>query len=135
MELTINCDGGSRGNPGKAAAGFVIRDSTGKVLAEEGIFLGMATNNEAEYEGLIRALVKAASLGGKKLKVIMDSELVVRQMTGRYRVKAPALLVKFKTAMELERNFESVSYEHVLRSDRNQARADWLVNRVLDRIY
>ena len=84
-------DGGARGNPGPAAVGYRIEDEAGGVLDEAGRTIGVATNNEAEYRALITALERAAALGATEVEVRSDSELLMRQMTGRYRVKSPHL--------------------------------------------
>ena len=97
-ELTIYTDGASRGNPGHAGAGVVICDEAGNVVQEIADYLGQRTNNVAEYEALLRALSAARSLGARRLRVISDSELMVRQMNGTYRVKNEGLLPLFKRA-------------------------------------
>jgi ribonuclease HI len=130
MEITIFADGGSRGNPGPAACGAVLYDSAGSVLREVGIFLGVATNNVAEWQGLIEGLQAAHVLGAQRVKVRLDSELVVKQMHGEYRVKQTHLIPLHKRAKELVVHFAHVEIRHV-RREQNTA-ADALVNRVLD---
>ncbi|MCE5326676.1 MAG: ribonuclease HI family protein [Planctomycetaceae bacterium] len=124
-------DGGARGNPGPAAAGVVIKDAaTGKAIYKAGIFIGHATNNIAEYQGLLNAFKTAAKLGAQKVLVLSDSELMVRQMTGRYRVKNAGLRPLFEQAGALAEQFKHVEYRHVRREQNTEA--DDLVNRALD---
>lgn len=131
MKLTIHFDGGSRGNPGPASAGVVITDTdTGKPLHQAGYFLGTCTNNVAEYHGLIRSLKQARALGGTSLDIHSDSELLVRQITGQYRVKSPDLKPLYQEAVKRLRMFDHWEVQHVCR-DRNQ-RADELANLAMD---
>lgn len=123
-------DGGSRGNPGPAASGAVIFDERGAVLREVGTFLGRATNNVAEWTGLVTGLEAAVELGIDDLAVRLDSELVVKQISGAYRVKNEALIPLHARAKALLRKFARVDVGHVPRA-RNKA-ADALVNAVLD---
>jgi len=129
-QIIVNCDGGSRGNPGPAAIGVVVRDSE-KVLERYHEKLGEQTNNFAEYSGLIKSLELARKYGSEVV-IIMDSELVVKQMLGEYAVKAENLIPLFTKAKQLEKEFNSVEYRHVLRDDNFQAMADQLVNQALD---
>ncbi len=132
MRVVINIDGGARGNPGPAAAGVVIRSADdGTVLHEAGIYLGHATNNVAEYSGLLAGLKQAAALGAKEVEIVSDSELLVRQMNGRYRVKAPGLIPLFLQAQDLRGKFDKCIFRHVRREE-NKA-ADGLVNLAIDR--
>ena len=128
--LILYTDGASRGNPGPAAIGAIIQDESGRVLHKVGRAIGRATNNQAEYRALILGLEEAARLGATHLEVRMDSELIVRQLEGRYRVKDANLKPLFRQASELLRKFPSVTIRHVPR-EANQ-RADALVNAVLD---
>ena len=129
--VRIYIDGGSRGNPGPAAAGVVIRCAeTGDILHRGGIYLGRATNNVAEYSGLLEGLTKAVSLGARRVEVVSDSELLVRQMTGRYRVKNEGLLPLYRQASELRQQFDECTFRHVRREE--NVEADHLVNRALD---
>jgi len=130
-QATMFCDGGSRGNPGPAASGSVVLAPDGRTIAEVGVFLGIATNNVAEWNGLCAGLEAAADHGIKRLAVRMDSELVVKQIKGVYRVKHPALKPFFARAKMLLRRFESVDIQHVPR--KLNAAADAVVNQVLDR--
>lgn len=128
--MIVNTDGGSRGNPGPGAAAAVLKDSNGVTVKEVGKYLGSCTNNEAEYHGLLLGLNMALEEGAQDLTVNMDSELVIKQLLGEYRVKNGALAVFFKQAKELEKKFKSVKYVHVMREKNKEA--DALVNRTLD---
>jgi ribonuclease HI len=131
LSVTIHIDGGSRGNPGPAASGIVIRNAAdNQILCGHGFFLGHATNNVAEYRGLIEGLKKAAELGAKKVEVVSDSELMVRQMLGQYRVKNPGLATLFQEAAQLRKNFQQFNIRHVRREQNKDA--DRLVNQALD---
>jgi ribonuclease HI len=123
-------DGGSRGNPGPAASGAVLFDERGEVLREVGTFLGVATNNIAEWTGLITGLEAALDLGIDDLAVRLDSELVVKQISGAYRVKHAGLIPLHAKAKTLLRRFARVDVQHVRRKE--NAAADALVNQVLD---
>jgi len=115
VKLTINIDGGSRGNPGPAGAGVIVRDAAGTVLAAQGVFLKHATNNVAEYTGLLTALQTARRLGGSDVAIFSDSELLVRQMNGQYRVKNEGLKPLFDQAGALASHLPRVTYTHVRR--------------------
>lgn len=128
--VIANIDGGARGNPGPAAYGVVVRNSKGEVLAELSDYLGLQTNNFAEYSGLLAALDYAVRQGYKSFKIFSDSELLVRQMQGRYKVNNLALQELFARAQSMVRKLDRFSIEHVLR-ERNKE-ADRLVNKVLD---
>ncbi len=123
-------DGGSRGNPGPAAWGYTITDSSGESVARQGRAIGVATNNEAEYGGLIAGLARALDLGIRHLTVHGDSKLVIEQMAGRWRVKAPGLQGLSRDARDLSRRFTSITFEHVRRAHNSEA--DSLVNEALD---
>lgn len=127
---TVNSDGGARGNPGPGGAGIVLRDPTGTVVAAGGAFLGTVTNNVAEYEALLWGLRAARALGAERLRVRADSELVVKQLRGEYRVKNKGLQPLFCEAQELRRGFAEVVFEHVLRA--NNAEADAMANEAMD---
>jgi len=127
---TLYTDGGARGNPGPAGIGFVVISDTAEELAAAGRYLGEATNNVAEYEALLAGLRAARALGIEELLVRADSELVVKQMRGEYRVKHPNLKPLFATAQELVRGFAAVGFEHVRRAD--NTRADALANEAMD---
>ena len=130
MKAKLSTDGGARGNPGPAAFGYVLESDDGHVLAAHGEAIGHATNNVAEYRGLVAGLAKAAELGVNELDVVSDSELLVKQMRGEYRVKNPALRVLWEEANELERRFAKVRYTAVRRAHNDLA--DRLVNEALD---
>lgn len=126
----IHIDGGARGNPGPAGAGVVIADADGTPVHEAGYFLGRATNNVAEYQGLLRALEQAAAIGARQVTLRSDSQLLVRQLTGEYRVKSTDLRPLFERAQSLLRRFGRWSIEHVPRAE--NARADALANQAMD---
>lgn len=130
MDATINIDGGSRGNPGPASYAVVMKTSDGETIEDTG-FLGQATNNVAEYTGLIKALELAKKHHLKTLQIYSDSELLVKQMSGEYRVKNEELKGLFDEANELKKKFSKVVISHV-RREQNK-RADELCNITLDR--
>ena len=123
-------DGGSRGNPGPAASGAVLFDEQGEVVEEIGTYLGVATNNVAEWTGLLQGLKAALARGVDELAVRLDSELVVKQLSGAYRVKHPGLIPLHAEAKSLLRKFAHVEVRHVPR--KQNAAADAVVNQVLD---
>ncbi len=127
----MRCDGGSRGNPGPGALGFVLSDPSGAEVEARGEYLGHVTNNVAEYRSLIAGLEAAMRHGARPLRVAMDSELVVRQMTGQYRVKNAGLKPLHGQAQEAVRKLGRVRWTSVPRED--NGRADALVNEALDR--
>ena len=126
---TLNIDGGSRGNPGPAAFAFVIA-RPGLPPVEEAATIATATNNVAEYTALVRGLEAAADLGLQRVTVLSDSELLVKQMNGEYRVKHPDLLPLYQSARELVKEFETVAISHVRREFNK--RADALCNEAMD---
>jgi len=130
VKARLFTDGGARGNPGPAAYGFVLEAEDGTVLAAEGHAIGVATNNVAEYSGLVAGLRKALELHVPDVEVVSDSELLVKQMRGEYRVKNEALRTLFVEASTLARNLQSVEYRHVRRA--HNELADKLVNEALD---
>jgi len=125
-------DGGARGNPGPAAAGVVLKNSSGKIIKELGLYLGETTNNQAEYKALVLGLRTAIEQGVTKISCFLDSELVVRQLNGEYKVKNVGLKPLKTEVNALEKSFQEVTYHHVKR-DKNK-KADHLVNQVLDEI-
>jgi ribonuclease HI len=132
MNLRIHIDGGARGNPGPAAAAIVIADDdTGAILREQAFHLGKTTNNVAEYQGLLRALNAALELKAKSVRIHSDSELMVRQITGQYRVKSPDLIPLYEQAQAHLLKLDNWQIRHVYREDNR--RADELVNQALDR--
>lgn len=128
---TLRCDGGSRGNPGPAAYGFVLADASGREIEARGEFIGTATNNVAEYRALIAGLEAAVAHAVPALAVVMDSELVIRQMTGQYKVKHEGLKPLNAQARQVAARLPRVTYDSVRRDD--NSRADGLVNEALDR--
>ena len=129
--ITANVDGGARGNPGPAGYGVYIRDASGAPIKQISEYIGHKTNNFAEYSALLAALQFAVDNGHKVLKVISDSELMVRQMTGRYRVSSPDLKPLYEKARLLVRQLDKFSIEHVLRAQNKHA--DRLANEAMDR--
>jgi ribonuclease HI len=129
-EVVVWSDGGARGNPGPAGYGAVVATPGGRVLAEVAEGIGWATNNVAEYRGVIAGLRLARELGARRVRVRADSLLVVSQQQGRWKVKNAALKPLFEEAARLAREFERVVWEHVPRG-RNR-RADELANRAMD---
>jgi ribonuclease HI len=130
VTVRLSTDGGARGNPGPAAYGYVLEDEDGNVLAAHGERIGIATNNVAEYSALIAGLEKALELGLDDVEVVSDSELMVKQMRGEYRVKNEALQELWSRAGRLARQVGSVGYTAV-RREHNKL-ADKLVNEALD---
>ena len=128
--MTVNVDGGARGNPGPAAVGVVVRDESGDVLEELGKRIGSATNNVAEYRALLLGIERARELGASELELIGDSELIVRQVKGEYKVKDAALRELHSEVMRALATFEGWSIRHVRRE--GNAEADRLVNETLD---
>jgi ribonuclease HI len=129
-QYRLMSDGAARGNPGPAAYGFVLLDSSGVAVAEVGEVLGHATNNVAEYQGVIAGLERARLLGVRRLAVRLDSELVVKQLLGEYRVKNPGLKPLFTRASALCREFDEIDIQHIRRQENKQA--DALANAALD---
>jgi ribonuclease HI len=125
------CDGGSRGNPGPAGFGVYIQDEAGKVLAELSEYLGKRTNNFAEYSGLLAALKYAIAQGRRQLRVVSDSELMVKQMKGQYRVNSPELRPLYEEARRLTVQLDRFEIRHVLREKNRHA--DRLANLAMDR--
>jgi ribonuclease HI len=126
-----NTDGGARGNPGPAGFGVLIRDQDGRKVAGLSEYLGHQTNNYAEYRALIAALEYAADRGPKALKVISDSELLVKQVKGQYKVRHPGLQELYRRAKELIAQLEWFSIEHSFREQNQEA--DRLANEAMDR--
>jgi ribonuclease HI len=130
MKALLSTDGGARGNPGPAAYGYVLEAEDGTVLAAHGEAIGEATNNVAEYRALVAGLQKALELGVDQLDVVSDSQLLVRQMSGEYKVKSEALRTLSGEAAALARQLKRVTYRSVPR-EHNEL-ADRLVNEALD---
>lgn len=127
---TAHIDGGARGNPGPSAYGVVVRSAEGKVVAELGRYLGLQTNNFAEYSGLLAALEYGKQQGFSAMKVFSDSELLVKQIKGQYKVNSPGLRPLFEQAKKMISHFQHFSIQHVFREQNRDA--DRLVNKVLD---
>jgi probable phosphoglycerate mutase len=132
VKARLSTDGGARGNPGPAAYGYVLETEDGTVLDARGEPIGVATNNVAEYRALVAGLQKALEVGVRELEVVSDSELLVKQMRGEYRVKNEALRALSIEAARLARQLERVSYRAV-RREHNEL-ADRLVNEALDAV-
>ena len=130
MECILHTDGGSRGNPGPAAIGGTVTDSSGKLIEEFAEFIGTATNNVAEYSAIIKGLYLCKRHNAKKIKCFLDSELVVKQLKGTYKVKDFNMRKLHAEAKALMSNFSDVTFTHVLRGQNEDA--DRLVNKALD---
>ena len=130
MKLVVHVDGGARGNPGPAAAAAVVSTPDGDVLDEAAEVLGVATNNVAEYRGLLLGLARAKAFGATEVEVVNDSELVAKQVNGLYKVKHPAMRPLYLDAMAALREFDAWSIRSVPRAQ--NAAADALVNQALD---
>jgi ribonuclease HI len=128
--LVVNVDGGARGNPGPAAIAAVVQDEEGGVLQEHGERIGRATNNVAEYKALLLGVGMAASLGASEIELVGDSELVVKQVKGEYKVKDATMRELHAQVKAALRDFDSWSIRHVRRE--HNAEADRLVNEALD---
>jgi ribonuclease HI len=127
-----NIDGGSRGNPGPASYGVIIRDPRGQIVAKLKKYIGRTTNNVAEYYGLIAALDYAQQHAIRALRIESDSELLVRQMRGQYKVKSPELRPLFERATKMARAFDAFKIDHVYREQ--NAEADALANEAMDEV-
>lgn len=132
MKVTVYSDGGSRGNPGPSAYAIVVV-SSGKVVHEHAEFLGVHTNNYAEYRGLISGIGKAIELGADEAEFVMDSQLVIRQMNGEYKVKNRDMAELHADAVALASMIPRVTYRNVRRSEEMIPRADALLNDEMDR--
>ncbi|OJI06357.1 hypothetical protein BK004_04305 [bacterium CG10_46_32] len=130
MKLTIQTDGGARGNPGPSGIGVVITDEKRTTIKEISEYIGKATNNQAEYIALIRGLEEAKKLGAFEVSIVMDSELIIKQLKGEYKVRDAKLAVLFVKAWNMLQSFSSYSVKHVLRA--KNKRADELVNEAID---
>lgn len=129
--ISAHCDGGARGNPGPAGFGALIQDAEGRVLAELSEFLGIQTNNFAEYSGLLASLDFALKHGYRRLRVISDSELMVKQVQGHYKVKSPGLRPLYEQARQKIMQLEGFEIVHALRHKNKDA--DRLANQAMDR--
>ncbi len=128
--LRIHVDGASRGNPGEAGFGIHVASADGRTVAELYGYLGRATNNVAEYQALLHALRWALGRGSGSVEIFSDSELLVRQIEGRYRVKNPSLQPLFREASELKARFQRIAVRHIRREENREA--DALANRAVD---
>jgi len=129
--ISAHCDGGARGNPGPAGFGALIQDADGRVLAELSEFLGIQTNNFAEYSGLLASLDYALAHGHRRLRVVSDSELMVKQIQGKYQVKSPGLRPLYDAAKKKIAQLEKFEILHALRHKNKDA--DRLANEAMDR--
>ncbi|HXS76823.1 MAG TPA: ribonuclease HI family protein [Terracidiphilus sp.] len=129
--FTAHCDGGSRGNPGPAGYGAVIEDQQGHIVARLSEFLGIQTNNYAEYKGLLAVLIWAGQNSGRRLRVVSDSELMVKQMKGQYKVASPVLRPLWEEARRLSRALDKFEISHTLRGGNKEA--DRLANEAMDK--
>jgi phosphoribosylglycinamide formyltransferase-1 len=129
-QITVYMDGGSRGNPGPAAASFILADLNGNQIQSKALFLGQTTNNTAEYTAIIKALQAAKQIGAKQLTVFSDSELLVKQINGQYKVKSEQIRPLFRQAIDLINEFEDCKVKHITRDKNKQA--DELVNQALN---
>jgi len=130
--LFVYSDGGARGNPGKAAIGIIFLDENERIIEKHKEYIGIKTNNEAEYLAIIKAL-EIAKKYAKKVHIHSDSELVVRQLNGEYKVKKKELKELFEQVEKIEKEFEEVSYQNVKRENEFIQQADKLVNEALDK--
>jgi len=125
-------DGASRGNPGHSSGGVLLTDESGKILFEGGIYLDKGTNNEAEYRALLFGLEKAADLKAQEIVCHLDSELVVKQLSGLYRLKSPRMIEFHRQVRERLARFKSASFVHLPREHPNMRVADRLANKTLN---
>ncbi len=130
MKLILNTDGGARGNPGPAGIGVVIRDANGMLVSQHHEYIGQATNNVAEYKALILALEESKKRGADQVQINMDSELIVKQMKGLYKIKEPSLKLLAGDVQKLLKEFKEYTFTHVRREFNKDA--DKLVNLAID---
>lgn len=128
--FSLYTDGASRGNPGKSGAGIVLKDSSGKTVKKIRKYLGIGTNNQAEYNALLIGLNLAKVEGAKKLNVYLDSELVVKQINGEYRVKNPEIKLLYQKVLKITREFDKINILHIPRELNGVA--DSLANKAID---
>lgn len=128
--LVIYIDGASRGNPGPAGIGIAIRGAQDELLAEESVFIGVTTNNVAEYSALLLGLKKGREMGATRIRILTDSELLFRQMKGLYRVRNSKLIPLFLEAIHLVQEFADFEIQHIPREKNKEA--DLLANRAID---
>ncbi|MBL7057917.1 ribonuclease HI family protein [Patescibacteria group bacterium] len=131
MKIIIYSDGGARGNPGPSGIGAVLKNEAGEILKEVSEYIGVATNNQAEYKAIIRALEEAKKIGAIFVEANLDSELVVKQLNGQYKVKNPGLAPFFLQIYNLRQSFEKIIFKHIRREF--NAEADKLANDAMDK--
>ncbi|MBI4894424.1 MAG: ribonuclease HI family protein [Candidatus Aenigmarchaeota archaeon] len=131
-KISVYTDAGSRGNPGPAAIAYSVYDSSGSLLEEGGSFIGTCTNNTAEYSAMIAALQAASKFSNAEVSCFSDSEIMVRQLNMKYRVKERHLKVLFDKVRRAEANFKRVTYTHLRRESPKISRMDAIVNKTLD---
>lgn len=129
--LITYTDGGSRGNPGPSAFGYVVKTPDGETIAGHGEYIGITTNNQAEYKAILAAIRKARELGAETLEMRMDSELAMKQLTGEYKVKDPGIATLYLLIHNERVAFKKVTFKHVRREFNTEADAQ--VNKALDR--
>ena len=134
LKLKVYSDGASRGNPGPSAIAFMILTEDGKILKRHSRYVGIRTNNQAEYEALISALEFASKLTSQEVVCYLDSELVVKHLNGEYQVKNPNLKKLWLKVKELEQKFQKTSFMYVPRTDRYIEKVDLLANQTLDKV-
>lgn len=131
LHLTINIDGASRGNPGESGIGAVIKDGSGNIIKKISRFIGIATNNSAEYQSLILAIETAKELGAEEVSVYADSELLVKQIKGEYKIKSEGLKPLYHKAVDILKGFKSYGIIHIRREKNKEA--DELANQAIDK--
>ena len=134
LKLKVYSDGASRGNPGPSATAFIILSEDEKILKRYSKYVGVKTNNQAEYEALISALEFASKLTSQELVCYMDSELVVKHLNEEYQVINPKLKTLWLKVHELRQNFKKTSFIHVPRTNSYIQEVDWLANQTLNRV-
>ena len=134
LRLRVYSDGASRGNPGISAIAFMIVTEDGRLLKRYSRYVGIRTNNQAEYEALISALESASKLTDQEVTCCMDSELVVKQLNGEYRVRNPTLKTLWLKIQELKQSFRRITFKSVPRTDKHIKKVDRLANQTLDRV-
>ena len=134
MRLRVYSDGASRGNPGISAIAFVIMTEDGRLLKRYSRYVGVRTNNQAEYQALISALESASTFTDGEVTCYIDSELVVKQLVGEYQVRSPKLKILWLEVQGLKRNFQIIDFRKVSRTDRYIEQVDRLANQALDRV-
>ncbi len=134
LRLRVYSDGASRGNPGISAIAFMILTEDGRLLKRYSRYVGIRTNNQAEYEALISALESASNLTDQEVTCCMDSELVVKQLNGEYRVRNPTLKTLWLKVQELKQKFQRITFKSVPRTDIRIKQVDRLANQALNRV-